>query len=677
MDSMHLLVADQSPESAEQINSLLRNSGIRIHAIHIQSCADLKRALDDPIDNHPPLIVLYGDVDPASAPAEEVYSLAQKHGVWFAFLTDVSEPGEWLDQLQTIPALVIHAAEPERLVNVVQQLVQSTLEARGFSGQKQQLDELEHRYDLLLDSARDAIAYVHEGLHVYANRAYREALHLDENHMLGLSILEVMDTGEVNLKQVLKQMSKGTYPDEPLSVTVKRPDNSQFEAELVFSPARFNGEDCIQMMVHEKDAHAEMAAELERIRNTDVLTGLANKNAFHRFLGELLAAEGDENSVRAVLYVETDGIRGMVEEHGDKEADEIVADLGGLIKTHLQSGDIAGRISDHGIALSLERGNKEDLEQTAEGLLRSYSNHIVELENRSFSATCSIGMVTLGRLSGSVEEVVAQARQAHGEATQKQESLIHYRPQLTAVTSDEDDGAWLERLRTAINNQDFYSVQQAIVDLDGEGEQLVENLTFMRDEDRNHAPSEYAEIAESMELAAVIDRHVIPGLLQTFADAEDRQVINLSNNSIMDFGFPAWFAEQLKLYAVDGNQIILQIALDAAQTNLKPAQMLMNELAPLGVKLSISGFNSERRTLQLLEHIDVAYIKLDAALTEDLPNNSNHQEEIRTIVDAADEKKTAVIAEEINDTNSLAILWQCGVKLIAGAFLKEDSQVVA
>ena len=402
-----------------------------------------------------------------------------------------------------------------------------------------------------------------------------------EPHMAGLSILEVMDSGDTDLKQVLKKMSKGQYPEDALAVTVNRPDGSRFDANLAFSPARFNGEDCIQMMVHEKDAHAEMAAELERIRNTDVLTGLANKNAFNRHLAEVVK-ESDDSQVRGVLYVETDGIRTMAADLGDKQADEVVADLGRLIALHLQDGDVAGRVSDFGIAICLARDSKEDFEGFAGKLLETYGNHIVELESRSFSATCSIGVATVGRIESG--DILSHARQARAEAAEQQEAIVHFRPQLTAITSDADDGAWLERLRLAISNQDFYSVQQAIVDLDGEGEQLVENLTFMRDEDGNHGPGDYADIAERVELASVIDRHVIPGLLQTFADSDERQVVNLSNNSIMDFGFPAWFAEQMKMYAVPGDKVILQIAREAAQTNLKPAQMLMNELAPLGVQ---------------------------------------------------------------------------------------------
>ena len=42
------------------------------------------------------------------------------------------------------------------------------------------LREAEKRCQLLLDSSVDAIAYVHEGMHIYANRAYLELFGFDD-----------------------------------------------------------------------------------------------------------------------------------------------------------------------------------------------------------------------------------------------------------------------------------------------------------------------------------------------------------------------------------------------------------------------------------------------------------------------------------------------------------------
>ena len=158
---------------------------------------------------------------------------------------------------------------------------------------------------------------------------------------------------------------------------------------------------------------------------------------------------------------------------------------------------------------------------------------------------------------------------------------------------------------------------------------------------------------------------------------DDNQLINISSNSILDYSFPGWLAEQMTAACIDGSRVILQVSAHTAQANLRPVQRLIKELKPLGCKLSVCRFDAERRTLQLLEHLDTSYIKLNASLTDDLISNTKNQEAIRKVVDVAEKNGILVIADEVADTSSLAVLWQCGVKLIAGAFLSESSQVIA
>ncbi|MSQ99602.1 MAG: EAL domain-containing protein, partial [Xanthomonadales bacterium] len=192
----------------------------------------------------------------------------------------------------------------------------------------------------------------------------------------------------------------------------------------------------------------------------------------------------------------------------------------------------------------------------------------------------------------------------------------------------------------------------------------------------DQAPHQYAAIADRNDLAGQVDRQIIPGLLKSFVESSDKQIVSLSVNSILDYSFPGWLSGQLAECCVEPGKLILQINVATALANLKPVQRLMHELEPFGCKLSISGFDAERRTRQVLEHLNASYIKIQPSLTEKLTGNTAQQEMVRAIVDAAEARKVAVIADEVADTSSLSILWQCGVKLIAGAFLKENSQVV-
>ena len=88
MRSINLLVTDRSPESAEYINSLLRNSGIKIHVIHTQTSSDVKRALD----HDSPVLILYVDPEETDASIEEVSELATAFNIPLALVTSMDSP---------------------------------------------------------------------------------------------------------------------------------------------------------------------------------------------------------------------------------------------------------------------------------------------------------------------------------------------------------------------------------------------------------------------------------------------------------------------------------------------------------------------------------------------------------------------------------------------------------
>lgn len=674
MDSANLLVIDKTPETAERINSLLRNSGIKIHIIHASKFAEAKRSLDQ----DSPLAVIYISPESGKANLEEIYQLSAEQGVPIALYSALDNPENLIESLKLAPCLVIHSEREPLLISCIGHLLKRHEQTRVQGQQRDRLQELEHRFDLLLDSARDAIAYIHEGLHVYANRAYLEALHLhDTGEINGLSLLEMMKVEKGNLKTILKNLSKGEFPAESLQVCVTRPDGSQFDAGLVFSAAKFNGEDCIQMQVHQMDATAELQAELDRLRITDPTTRLGNRRAFIDRLDAQLEQPHTAESVSAVIYLEPDGLTELAAELDAGTMDAFTLDQAQVLRSCLQDADFPARISEHGFAVLTSKRNMEEIEAFAESILKAFRSHLTEIADRSVSLTSSIGIATLGRLARNSTEVLAGARKAQTEAAVSGNQAIVFRPQLTAVSNIQDDRQWVDRIKYALSNDDFYAVHQPIVDLDGEGEHLVENLAYLRDESGNLTPDKYMTIADRNDLAGTIDRNLIPSVLKSFAESPERQIINISANSILDYSFPGWLTGQMEAHCVEGKKLIVQVSSANAQTNLKPVQRLMHELQPKGCQLSISGFNGDRRCNQLLEHLDVSYLKLQPSLTASLVGNSANQEAIRSIVELADQSKVTVIADEVADTASLAILWQCGIKLIAGAFLKESSQVVA
>ena len=674
MDSAYLLIIDNSPDNAQVINSFLRNAGLSIQVISASNSNELAEAIKE----KSPFLILVGTEIPSAMKISQIMQVADKHSTPVALQVNPEDSGIFEAAIATHPLLVINAEESDQLMRVVKQNISGGKSAREYADQAVKLEELQHRYDLLLDSARDSIAYIHEGLHVYANHAYLELLQVKgPEEIEGLSLLDLMTAEEgTDFKKLLRDMNQDVFPEGTLAVTINTPANKELKVELEFLPAKFNGEHCIQMMVREQDANLVLKEELDRLRSTDQLTMMINRRTFTAKLSELIEKEQDEDFRHAVLYIETDGIFELQQDIGMDGIDTYILDLANVINGCIEETDLPALVSESGFAVLIKRDNKSALQKSGNCILENYTNHIIDLGNETKTASCSIGLATLGSQTLDAEEILMQARTAYKEAAQKGNTLIRFKPALTTVSSGEADRDWVERIRHALNNHDFYSVQQSIVDLEGENEGLFENRTFMREEEGDTQASDFMLAAERNDLGSTIDRSVIPQLMTAISGTGDKHIISLSNNSILDFSFPNWFQQTMEETGVEGSQLILQISAITAESNLKPTRRIIDELKELGCSFVLSEFDNDRRTIQLLDHLLVDMIKLRPGLAQGLSTNTANQEIIRSVVRSVEHKNTPIIADEVQDAADLAVLWQCGVKLVTGDFLNEAPQVV-
>jgi len=674
MSSNYLLVIDNSPDHAQAVNSFLRNSGVAVRVVSATGLDELQTVLNEKT----PFLILIGTQPPASMKISQILQQADQSSTPVAMQVKPENTSNIETAIATHPLLIINAEENDQLMHVVKQHMSGGNTIREYDDLLQKHEELQHRYDLLLDSARDSIAYIHEGLHVYANRAYLDLLQvkaLDE--IEGLSLLELMTTDEsIDLKKLLRDMNQAIFPDESLPVTINTLGNKLLKADLTFSPARFNGEQCIQMMVRQQDANHVLHEELDRLRRTDHLTHMINRQTFNTRLSEMIAEGQGADHRTAVMYIETDGISELQQVLGMEGIDTYIMDLANVISGCTNENDTPSRFSDHGFAVLIRRDEPSSLQATGDCILENYANHIIDLGEQTRTASCSIGMTTLGPLTRDAKEVIDQAKMAFKQASETGNKLVRYKPALTTVHTGEDERDWVERIRYALNNHDFYTVQQSIVDLEGENEGLFENRTFMREEGGDTQASDFMLAAERNELGSTIDRHVLPQLMLAIAGTGDRHIISLSTNSILDFSFPNWFQRMLKETEVEGSQLILQISAMVAESHLKPTRRVIDELQLLGCNFVLSEFDNDRRTIQLLEHLPIGMVKLRPGLAQGLSSNSTNQEIIRAVVRAVEARNITIIADEVRDASDLAALWQCGVKLVTGDFLNEAPQVV-
>ena len=169
MDSTYLLVIDNSPDHAQIVNSFLRNAGVAVRVVNASSILELEEALKE----KSPFLILIGTQLPASVKIGQIMQVADQYSTAVVLQFKSEDTTNVEAAVATHPLLVINAEENDQLMQVVKQHMSGGTTAREYDDLLLKLEELRHRYDLLLDSARDSIAYIHEGLHIYANRTQR------------------------------------------------------------------------------------------------------------------------------------------------------------------------------------------------------------------------------------------------------------------------------------------------------------------------------------------------------------------------------------------------------------------------------------------------------------------------------------------------------------------------
>ncbi|GEM_PF-1073163 len=684
IEGQFILVIDPSPEAAARLNSRLRNAGLSVQVLHADSEGEARRLGRE---FRPVLVVHSAD---GSLSLQDTAELANELQTFFVVLADAETVASRANDLLSFGGMLIDSDNDERLVALSRRLLGAGSAMRRQSERQGDMDELRGQLDLVLNSTSDPIAYFHEGLHVAANRAYLAMMGVENfADLAGVSMLEIIQADDLDLKKLIRDFSAGVYPEAPLVARLITRDESASDVRLRFDATRLEHEDCVQMLVMpveeaetepERVAAPEPAPEPEAQAapasgvETDPLTGFLFRADFVTRVDAGVTGS-DEPARGAVIYLEADQLEGLFQDLTVSEMDRFVRASAQIIRESLADDEFACRFGDAAFAVYAKREHRADIEAFAEKLRESVKHEAYAELARAVPRSCSAGIALFDPYSQDAETAIAHARQAWRQAREDGDSMARYRPARGEMTSEDQESAWIERIRYALDNDDFFTVQQEIMHLEGDGEALTENRTIMH-EDTEDSDLNYQPSAERNGLASRIDRHILPGLLRAIAGGNDRQVISISGNSLQDFSFPSWFRRQLQDSGVAGERVFLQLDAAMAQEHQKAARRLMEELATTGCGFSLAGMDDSTRKLALIGELNPTLVRLNNSLTDDLGQSAESVEKIRRVVSEAAKHSCAVYVNNVRSSSDLALLWQCGVKLVAGDFLEGKSKVI-
>ena len=681
--TLRLIVAEESRNDAEALANILRNAGHILRSTHVEDREDLDAAIEEQC---PDLILCATGLEHLTL-ASVADALQRRE-----LQTPIIAVGEAADERTISDALREGAADlvsfdsPERLQLVVARELRGVDCARRLARYASSFQESEKRCRSLLDSSRDAIAYVHDGMHIYANQSYLEMFGFDQlEEIEGTPIMDMIapeDHG--TFKEFLRNYTKGSADTDTLDVHGLRPEGSTFNAALEFATASIDGELCTQIIIRDQSDSKELEQKLKYLSKQDLLTGLYNRQYFLEELDLAVSDAQAGSGASAVVYILMDNFRTLKENIGIAGSDLVVSDLAELLKGQVGETDVAARFGDNSFAVLTREPGVETVQALAERIRHAAEEHIVDVEGRSVTLTCSVGISPITEAAPNGREIISRADLACEVARSAGGNRIHvHNPVVDEHLGREREQHWKELINDALKKDRFHLVYQPVVALQGESGEKYEVLLRMLDgQGEDILPGQFISAAEQTNQIADIDRWVVRHAIQALssrrrAGYETTFFIKVSRPTLEDHEFPLWVKQSLQEFRLPGACLTFQIAEGAAVDQLKAAKSFVKSMQALRCATVLEHFGKSPNSFQLLKHLPVDYLKIDGSFIHNLAENEDNRAVVKSVLETARSLNKPVIAPFVQDASSLAVLWQHGVQYIQGYFLQEPDAELA
>lgn len=679
-NTLHLLIVDESSNDAEMITSILRNAGHAVRATQVEDDEDMEKALNEqPWDmiiaaDHLTYFDAFKALEMVRALGKDIPLIIAANGSGEISVGDALKAGA--------RDLINKNEEPEHLQFVVNRELQSLKDRRQLRLLNKSMRESEKRCRTLLDSSRDAITYVHEGMHIYANPVYLDMFgYTDHDEIEGMPIMDMVAPGDhENFKKFLRSFSKNEKEMHgEIEVKGLRTDGAEFNAVMEFTPASIEGEACTQIIIRSQQ-DKELEKKLSILSKQDLLTGLYNRQYFMEMLDIAVYKAMTESERSALAYIELDDFATIKENVGIAASDLVLGDIADLLKSCIDETDTLARFTDHTFTLLMQKKDNDEMQSQAEKIRKAIEDHISDVSGQSVTMSCSIGISPISENANNAQDVLNRADLACSIAKKDGGNRVHvHNPIADEAASQEHNAAWSDAIRHALDHDGFYLVFQPIVSLHGDTRENYEILLRMQGEnDKEILPDQFMSAANKSDLIVALDRMVINMAFKRLAKerAAGKQTnffIKLAERSFTDAELMPWISEKLKENRLSGESIIFEISESQAMLHLNEVKTFINAMKQLRCLIALEHFGTGLNSIKGLKHLDADYLKIDGALIHSLAEDRQSQETVKSIIQTAHSMGKLTIAEYVQDANSLALLWQFGVNYIEGYFLQEPS----
>ncbi|GIU16544.1 diguanylate cyclase [Shewanella sp. MBTL60-112-B2] len=416
-------------------------------------------------------------------------------------------------------------------------------------------------------------------------------------------------------------------------------------------------------------------AELRRLANFDVLTGLPNRSLFSSKLAQSVYQAEKDGGNLALLFLDLDRFKHVNDSYGHSMGDALLVEASNRLQSLISDENVLCRFGgDEFVILLRDTPTIDTVNYLCEQLLASIERPFM-LYGREFYISTSIGVSMWPEDAKQPEVLIKNADLAMYHA--KEEGKGHFKYYSKERNAEALYHLALEAdLRKAIERNELELHFQPQIDI-LQNDKLVGVEALLR---WNHPQKGFIrtdifiKVAEACGLIVEIDRWVMrEACLYGARWAQElTEPVKVSVNiSALHFRLPDFIGGVQQIMTetkMPHSALSLEITEGVLMKELKVAKQHLKALKTLGIDVAIDDFGTGYSSLAYLRHFEVNTLKIDRSFLIDIATNKADQAIASSIIELARNLKLDVVAEGVETHEQLEHVFSRGCYVIQGYY---------
>jgi len=558
-----------------------------------------------------------------------------------------------------------------------------------FIRYQQLIQDSEERYKAFISRSREAIAHldlqpvidINLPLEEQWTRLYENSV-LKESNLAFDVLFEVKDRANIqslldvkSLKHVIRYALESGYGTETLDVAHEGKDGElKWLSCTVMASIEDGYLSRLWLIIRDVTESRTHIQHLEHQAQHDTLTGLPNRIALRNQVDEKIEQASQFGFRMALLLIDLDRFKEINDALGHHYGDVLLKKIAPRIKPLLtQYRAFLARLGgDEFAVLMPSLQNSQEAETLANDIMQQLREPF-DLGQLNVEIAGSVGISfypehgkDTSTLLRCADVAMYKAKGAGGNVLLYNQELDEHNPRRLAV---------MTALRQAIREEQLFLMFQPKVDLSAQRIGGVEALIrWQHPEHGLMSPAEFIPLAEVTDLIVPITEWVIERAVAQIAYWKKQGVeltvaVNVSTRNLLDDHFLVHISDCLERHKVAAHWLEVEITESALMVDPERALDILRGLSALGITLAVDDFGTGYSSLAYLKQLPINCLKIDLTFVRHMLQNQQDEIIVNSIVNLAHNLELTVVAEGVEDAETLKHLTTMGCDHAQGFFM--------